>query len=416
MRQRAKQIIAAPRAALMAGGFIGLSAINAVVAPIAIAHDSLSDESDKNTPKASDSIYTSLSEVNSYDSVLVDPDAKITEPERFGPEAASSVVPVDLSTLSPEFSVSGQTPDRYGSTYIDPTDYEIGATQAPSVILSERSTGCSTVLEQGQVVSNSICGPAASVSGGHGNYNYSESVNSVRVGPISVGPNGIRLVRSFNINDYYNRTERPRAFSGAGNNQMMFPLSIPALISSPFGWRSHPIFGNVRFHTGTDIAAPMGTPVVATYSGRATVADFLGGYGLTVVLRHEDNSIETLYGHLSEVFVRPGDMIQQGEVIGRVGSTGNSTGPHLHFELRQPTADGWVAVNSGEMLQNALALVQSGLQFADTASEASDEELLALNVPDFLLSGKNATKNKTANGNLDDELKPHSSTITPSNR
>jgi murein DD-endopeptidase MepM/ murein hydrolase activator NlpD len=164
------------------------------------------------------------------------------------------------------------------------------------------------------------------------------------------------------------------------------------MISSPFGWRVHPIFGGVRMHTGTDIAAPAGTPVVATYSGRVTVADFVGGYGLTVVLRHDDRTIETIYGHLSEIFVRPGDTIQQGEVIGRVGSTGNSTGPHLHFELRKPTANGWVAVNSGDLLHDALGLVQNGLQLASVEDGQPSDTLLALNVPEFLLSGKDATK------------------------
>ncbi|MEB3214000.1 MAG: M23 family metallopeptidase [Leptolyngbyaceae bacterium] len=389
MRQRAKQALIAYRAALIASGFIGLSAVNSILVPVAIATDALSDEQDKNTPKSSEDLALPVG-AQAFNLALADPDAKVSEPETFGPETALPVAPVDLSTLSPEFSVTGQAAGSNGSTYIDPTDYDIGATELPSVILSERSTGCRTVLERGEVVSNSICGPTAtgSYEGSYGSY---PEVNAIRVGPISVGADGIRLVRSFNISDYYNRTQRPQAFAGNENSQMMFPLSIPALISSPFGWRSHPIFGNTRFHTGTDIAAPMGTPVVATFSGRITVADFLGGYGLTVVIRHEDNSTETLYGHLSEIFVRPGETIQQGEVIGRVGSTGNSTGPHLHFELRQPTADGWVAVNSGELLQNALALVQNGLRLAGEIPEAG-EDLIALNIPDFLLSGKNAIK------------------------
>ncbi|MEO1520340.1 MAG: M23 family metallopeptidase [Cyanobacteria bacterium J06633_2] len=405
MRQRAKQALVAPRAALMASGFVGLSALNAALVPIAIAQDNLANEQlaseqDKNTPKSSENLSLPVS-ANSFDSVLANLDPKVSEPETTLP-----IAPVDLSPLSPEFSVIDNGDGGYGSTYIDPTDYEIGATEAPSVILSERSTGCRTVLEQGQVVSSSICGPTVS-TGLPGGYSYPE-VNAVRVGPISIGANGVRLVRSFNIGDYYNRTNRPEAFAGNDNSQMMFPLSIPALISSPFGWRSHPIFGNVRFHTGTDIAAPMGTPVVATYSGRVIVADFLGGYGLTVVIRHEDNSIETLYGHLSEVFVRPGEVIQQGEVVGRVGSTGNSTGPHLHFELRRPTADGWVAVNSGELLQNALTLVQNGLRLASEASDEDVGDLLALNIPDFLLSGKDAVKH-TDESDAENELKAESS-------
>jgi hypothetical protein len=378
---------------LMASGLVGLSALQVALVPVAIAQDALSAEQDKNTPKSSENLALPVG-INSFNSAIANPETKVSEPEGFGPETVLPIAPVDASMLSPEFSVTGN-----GNTYIDPTDYAIGATELPSVVLSERSTGCSRVLEQGRVTSNSICQSTA-VGSHYGSYGYPD-VNSVRVGPISVGADGIRLIRSFNISDYYNRTVRPEAFAGNENRQMMFPLSIPALISSPFGWRSHPIFGNTRFHTGTDIAAPMGTPVVATYSGRITVADFLGGYGLTVVIRHEDNSIETLYGHLSEVFVRPGEMIQQGEVIGRVGSTGNSTGPHLHFELRQPTADGWVAVNSGDLLQNALALVHNGLQLASDVSP-EDDDRLALNIPDFLLSGKNAVKGTDVASETDD--------------
>ena len=389
MRQRMNQTVVASQAALLAGGFIGLSAVNAAITPMAIAQSDLSAEHGKTTPKASDSLGSQIALGTGLSaSVLVSTDATVAEPETFTPELSfsPSVSPIDLSTLSPEFAVSGDSVDDFGGTYIDPTEYSVGATQAPSVILSERSTGCQTVLEQGEVLSSSICSSTPSTVSLPG------PVNAVRVGPLSVGPNGIRLVRSLNINDYYNRTERPNAFAGNGNTQLMFPLSIPAMVSSPFGWRVHPIFGNARLHTGTDLAAPMGTPVVATYSGRVTVADFLGGYGLTVVLRHDNRSIETLYGHLSELFVRPGDTIQQGEVIGRVGSTGNSTGPHLHFEVRQPTANGWVAVNSGDLLQEALGLAQNGLRLAEDHDDGSTDELLALNIPAFLQYGKDATK------------------------
>lgn len=390
-------------AALLAGGFIGMSAIHAVVAPSAIA-SRLDTRSAIAQPSSSGShtLGDRLTDESAPTTGLLAPAQSISTPEKLTvvPSPSASLEgydkaagdSIDLSTVSPEFSVTGDRPQNFGSTYIDTTEYSLGATQAPSVILTERSTGCSTVLEQGQVVSNSICGPSDSpLAYSEGQSPNLPAVNSVRVGPLSVGPNGIRLVRSLNINDYYNRTARPQAFAGNGDRQLMFPVSAPAMISSPFGWRVHPIFGSVRMHTGTDIAAPAGTPVLATYSGRVTVADFLGGYGLTVVLRHDDRTIETLYGHLSEIFVRPGAVVEQGEVIGRVGSTGNSTGPHLHFELRQPTANGWVAVNSGDLLQSALGLVQNGLQLA-TTEEDKPTSLMALNVPEFLLSGKDATK------------------------
>ncbi len=401
MRQRTHQssmayhTVMMSHAALIAGGLVGMGAIHGVVAPGAIAYGAIAQPSAPSQHALADDTHDGQSSAPS----LLAPAQSVSAPEKLtaapspiaplDQQRTAAIAPIDVSTVSPEFSVSRDGTENLGSTYIDPTEYSLGATPTPSVILTERSTGCSTVLEQGQVVSNSICTPSTSVGTHSPNL---PSVNAVRVGALSMGPDGIRLVRSLNINDYYNRTARPQAFSGNGDRQLMFPVSVPAMVSSPFGWRVHPIFGSVRMHTGTDIAAPTGTPVVATYSGRVTVADFLGGYGLTVVLRHDDRTIETLYGHLSEIFVRPGDTIEQGEVIGRVGSTGNSTGPHLHFELRKPTANGWVAVNSGDLLQDALGLVQNGLQLASVDDEQPSDTLLALNVPEFLLSGKDATK------------------------
>jgi murein DD-endopeptidase MepM/ murein hydrolase activator NlpD len=99
----------------------------------------------------------------------------------------------------------------------------------------------------------------------------------------------------------------------------------------------------------------MGTPVLAAYAGQVAIADWLGGYGLTVVLEHAEGTAETLYGHLSELFVKEGEKVKQGDVIGLVGSTGNSTGPHLHFELRELTREGWLAMDPGTQLEYAMA-------------------------------------------------------------
>jgi murein DD-endopeptidase MepM/ murein hydrolase activator NlpD len=135
---------------------------------------------------------------------------------------------------------------------------------------------------------------------------------------------------------------------------LIAPVAIPALITSPFGWRVHPISGVARLHAGTDIGAPMGTPVLAAATGKVMLADHMGGYGLVVALEHQQGMRQTLYAHLSELFVKPGELVQQGAVIGRVGSTGASTGPHLHFELRQMTSDGWVAVDAGQPVEAAM--------------------------------------------------------------
>jgi murein DD-endopeptidase MepM/ murein hydrolase activator NlpD len=130
----------------------------------------------------------------------------------------------------------------------------------------------------------------------------------------------------------------------------------------------HPITGDLRFHSGTDLAAPLGTPVLAAYAGQVVLADFLGGYGLTVAVNHTQDTQQTLYAHLSEVFVQAGDTVKQGDVIGRVGSTGNSTGPHLHFEFRQLTSEGWVALDAGAQLEYALAQLVNSIQIAQASS------------------------------------------------
>ncbi len=156
-------------------------------------------------------------------------------------------------------------------------------------------------------------------------------------------------------------------YSGAiayrGGTGMMYPLSVAAPITSLFGWRVHPITGDRRFHAGTDLGAPMGTPVLAAEKGQVETADWMGGYGLAVTINHT-SAQQTLYGHMSEIFVQPGQRVEPGTVIGRVGSTGNSTGPHLHFEVRHLTQNGWVAVDPGVQLQVALGQLVQTLQTA----------------------------------------------------
>ncbi len=105
-------------------------------------------------------------------------------------------------------------------------------------------------------------------------------------------------------------------------------------IGSGFGPRLHPIFGSVRKHTGVDIGAASGDPIWAAKDGRVIFAGTKGGYGNAVVLIHGDGQVSTLYAHMSKILVAVGDVVDQGEVIGKIGSTGNSTGPHLHFEVR----------------------------------------------------------------------------------
>ncbi len=117
--------------------------------------------------------------------------------------------------------------------------------------------------------------------------------------------------------------------------EMLWPVAASGtVITSNFGMREHPIQGIVKQHTGLDIAgAPIGTPIVAALDGVVTYAGWLGGYGNCVMINH-GNGVVTLYGHGNKVVTTVGKQVKQGEIIMEVGSTGNSTGPHCHFEVR----------------------------------------------------------------------------------
>jgi murein DD-endopeptidase MepM/ murein hydrolase activator NlpD len=123
--------------------------------------------------------------------------------------------------------------------------------------------------------------------------------------------------------------EHVLAWGGSGALQR----PVDGILTSGFGWRVHPITGQRRFHAGVDLAVPTGTPVRAAAHGVVTAAGWRGGYGLAVVIDH-GAGLTTLYAHLSEIGVPPGAHVTAGQVIGAVGSTGASTGPHLHFEVR----------------------------------------------------------------------------------
>ncbi len=116
-----------------------------------------------------------------------------------------------------------------------------------------------------------------------------------------------------------------------GTGVLAYPSDAPT--SSSFGWRMHPILGYRRFHAGLDFAASYGSTIRAADSGTVIYAGWYGGYGKAVIINH-GNSITTLYGHTSELYVSEGQTVQRGQAIAAVGSTGLSTGPHLHFEVR----------------------------------------------------------------------------------
>ncbi len=114
------------------------------------------------------------------------------------------------------------------------------------------------------------------------------------------------------------------------------PLKDSYRLSSPYGYRIHPITGKKTLHSGIDMAAPQGTPIYAAESGVVIVAQWWSGYGNAVIIDH-GGGLWTLYGHIKNggILVKKGDTVKRGEKIALVGSTGNSTGPHLHFEVRK---------------------------------------------------------------------------------
>ena len=144
-------------------------------------------------------------------------------------------------------------------------------------------------------------------------------------------------------------------------------VSIPSLmpvdgvhLSSDYGMRTHPVLGGRRQHKGVDLAGPVGTPIHAAADGVVSRADWFSSYGLFVSLEH-GGSLQTRYGHMSRLNVAAGQRIHKGDVIGYIGTTGRSTGPHLHYEVRIAGA----AVNPVPYLQ--AGAYQLALASADSA-------------------------------------------------
>jgi len=152
---------------------------------------------------------------------------------------------------------------------------------------------------------------------------------------------------------YYERSEDELARQSASLESMLasrspsmssgikvttgFIRPVGGPITSPFGYRIHPIFKTRKFHSGIDIGAAMNTPIKASNTGKVIMAGWYGGYGKVIIIDHgvvRGQPITTLYGHLNTISVSQGQYVKQGQIIGRVGTTGYSTGPHLHFEVR----------------------------------------------------------------------------------
>lgn len=138
------------------------------------------------------------------------------------------------------------------------------------------------------------------------------------------------------------RADAERASGGGGGSAapatpgakgFIAPLAGALIVTSPYGYRVHPIYGTTLLHTGVDLGADSGTPIRAAASGTVVSAGWMDGYGNATVIDH-GGGLATLYGHQSALLVSAGQKVGQGETIGRVGCTGSCTGPHLHFEVR----------------------------------------------------------------------------------
>ncbi len=366
--------------------------------------------SQKNYPAAPSADSTSKDYNNSY----IDPtDYQVGVSNKY--EAPNSVVITQRSSACRRLvgqnvpnSVCAKLP--YQNQRVAGSDTESADKKAPSWIRRSKTTTLATVPPVRRVASerNSLVRPSRGIASGvlssslrrHAseetsgsvtkstfrpnrfipNFNQTTTVSSVPIAPSAgglsapmtadnVAPRPSNLTYDIPLAAVLPQINYGGVYGGRlayGGTGLMYPLSVPSPITSLFGWRVHPITGDRRFHSGTDIGAAMGTPVLAAYSGKVESADWLGGYGMTVILNHT-NAQQTLYGHMSEIFVQPGQVVSKGTVIGRVGSTGNSTGPHLHFEVRQLTPEGWVATDPGTQLEYGLSQLIHSLQTAQVA-------------------------------------------------
>ena len=175
--------------------------------------------------------------------------------------------------------------------------------------------------------------------------------------------------------------------SGVGEQRSGLLAPVPGAISSGFGMRRHPILGYRRMHSGMDFRASRGTPIVAVTDGKVVGSGRMGGCGNAVRLRH-GGGMDTRYCHMSRVAVRSGQSVRRGQVIGYVGSTGLSTGPHLHYEMYRsgravnPASVKFVTraqLSGAELRQfrdalSRLKMVEAGAALIDLKSEAPQEE------------------------------------------
>ncbi|MFP4692830.1 MAG: peptidoglycan DD-metalloendopeptidase family protein [Halothece sp.] len=301
--------------------------------------------------------------------------AEETEPEAREREETATESPQPEVTAEETEPEAKEEPSQAtdNQDYVDLDGYPQTGEEAlpdPQVEISDRDNNCTTVIENGELVSGS-CNLSQEENSSEQTSTAPQDLPELPTDfqqPTANEPQQPQTPERENYSTYTPPDDLPELqLADNGDTNLMFPLSRASRISSGFGWRNHPIHGHRHFHTGTDFAAPTGTPVVATRSGRVAFADYRGGYGLIVGLHHDEDKHESRYAHLSQIHVQPGQWVEQGTVIGRVGSTGTSSGSHLHFEWRVRKGHRWVAVDATEPLLVARDNINSSqIVFNDT--------------------------------------------------
>ena len=237
----------------------------------------------------------------------------------FVPKRAIPVEAAVIPTVSPAVVAAG--PLRIRGRVGDGLYWSLRAAGANPQVAAQYLSALATEIDVGEVSPNAsfdmVLGPGA---------------NLLYAGLNRIGEPQLQLVK-WTANGRSEWIDAANADRPAPvQSGLMMPVA--GRITSYFGYRYHPILHFTRFHAGLDIGASWGSPIVAAADGQVAAAGWAGGYGREVRIAHA-GGLMTLYGHMSEIVAQPGSYVRAGQLIGYVGSSGLSTGPHVHFEVRQ---------------------------------------------------------------------------------
>jgi murein DD-endopeptidase MepM/ murein hydrolase activator NlpD len=241
------------------------------------------------------------------------------QPVDFVPKRAIPVEAAVIPTVSPAVVAAG--PLRIRGRVGDGLYWSLRAAGATPQVAAQYLSALATEIDVGEVSPNAsfdmVLGPGA---------------NLLYAGLNRIGEPQLQLVK-WTANGRSEWIDAANADRPAPvQSGLMMPVA--GRITSYFGYRYHPILHFTRFHAGLDIGASWGSPIVAAADGQVAAAGWAGGYGREVRIAHA-GGLMTLYGHMSEIVAQPGSYVRAGQLIGYVGSSGLSTGPHVHFEVRQ---------------------------------------------------------------------------------